>query len=258
MTTAFIYSMSAVFGLLFGSFANVAVLRDGDWKGILVGHSRCPDCKHSLSAFDLVPALSFAFLRGRCHYCHKAISWQYPVVEVCGAGLAVLSAWYGWIGQGNAGLAVSVFLNLLFLLVIAVEDIRSQEVSLPYCVLAGVFGGAGAWLSGALPLIVVVEGIVAGAGIILLISGLWKLTTGTDGMGSGDAWIAGAVGALVGWPLILIAFGTAVMSGAALGLVLYGRGPSGLKTRLAFGPFLAFGALIAMIWGQTILRWYII
>ena len=252
------YLFTAVFGLLFGSFANVAVLRAGDWSGILAGRSRCPACKHPLSALDLVPVLSFLALGGRCRYCRKPISWQYPLVELAGGLLAVFSLWYGYAWHGSILLAVCLFFSLLFFLILATEDLISMEVSLPYCVIAGVIGGLGMWLSGMLSLGFVLLGAAAGTGVILAISWLWKLATKTDGMGSGDAWIAGAVGAAAGWPLVVIAFFIAVLSGAVVGLLLHAGDRSIKGVRLPFGPFLFIGLLVALAWGQAIIGWYIL
>ena len=258
MTTAYAYVVAFVAGLLFGSFANVAVLRAGDWSGILAGRSRCPQCRHALSFLDLVPVLSFLGLRGRCRYCGKPISFQYPLVELAGGLLAGFAFWYGYAVHGSVLLAACLFFSLLFFLIVAVEDLISMEVSLPYCVIAGTVGGLGLWLSGTLSPFLVLAGAVAGAGIILLVSWLWKAATKTDGMGSGDAWIAGAVGAAVGWPLVAVAFLAAVLAGAATGIAFYGGGRSLRGVRLPFGPFLGLGVLIALAWGQAIIRWYIL
>lgn len=252
------YLLAAVFGLLFGSFANVACLRAGDWKGILAGRSHCPKCRHRLSALDLVPVVSFLTLGGRCRYCRKPISWQYPLVELAGGGLAAFSLWYGYAWHASILLAVCIFFSLLFFLILATEDLISMEVSLPYCVVAGVIGGLGMWLSGTVSLGYVLLGGLAGAGVILAISWIWKLATGTDGMGSGDAWISGAVGAAAGWPLVAIAFFVAVLAGAAVGLALHAGDRSIKGVRLPFGPFLFIGLLVALAWGQAIISWYIL
>src|SRR3990172_10965002 len=70
-----------IFGSAVGSFLNVVLLRFHKRKSIVKNRSHCPKCKHDLSAFDLIPIWSFLFLRGRCRYCNKKISWQYPLVE---------------------------------------------------------------------------------------------------------------------------------------------------------------------------------
>lgn len=130
-------------------------------------------------------------------------------------------------------------------------------VSLDYCILAGLLGGGARVLSGDLSLSSAGFGLLAGAGILGVIMVTWKLVTHRDGMGSGDIWIAGAVGALVGWPAVVVGLAAAVLIGAVVGIGVAARQKS-LQLALPFGPFLALGAVIALQWGDTIARWYIL
>ena len=77
-------------GLALGSFANVVIYRMDKLRSILTVPSHCPRCRHRLAWYDLIPLLSFFALRGRCRYCRKQISWQYPLVELALGSLAVL------------------------------------------------------------------------------------------------------------------------------------------------------------------------
>src|SRR4051794_22477009 len=76
---------------MIGSFINAAVWRIHTKKSIINDRSECPNCHHKLGFFDLIPVLSWLYLGGKCHYCHKPISAQYPLVELVTAGLFVLS-----------------------------------------------------------------------------------------------------------------------------------------------------------------------
>ncbi|MFH1990657.1 MAG: prepilin peptidase, partial [Patescibacteria group bacterium] len=81
-----------VFGLVFGSFLNVVIYRLKTRQNIVFGGSFCPECKNKLKWRDLFPLLSFIFLHGRCRYCDKTISWQYPIVEIL-SGLIWVLIW---------------------------------------------------------------------------------------------------------------------------------------------------------------------
>ena len=249
MPNSFLYTVAAIFGLLFGSFANVLILRDDRRESILTGRSSCPHCKHVLAWYELVPVLSFIVLGGRCLKCKKAISWQYPLVEVAAALLAMLAL---YLTGGVLVSAALLFFGLLLFLVISGIDVRSQTVWPEYAAAAGLLGGL-AGLS-AQPLL----GAAVGAATIVVIMIVWRLTTKTDGMGEGDVWIAAAVGAVVGFPNVGVALVVAIFAGAIVGSVAIGmRRSQALKLRLPFGPFLFFGLLVASVWGERILNWYL-
>src|SRR6185295_11264035 len=141
-------SLSFLFGLIFGSFANVVILRlKSKKKGILLGHSECPKCKTRLRWWELVPVISWLFLRGKCAHCQKSISLQYPLVEIALGilwGLAAIyfpvdlsSTWQDWLRLSL------VFTSLFSLLVLTVYDLKYLEipdqVSLPTIILLVLF-----------------------------------------------------------------------------------------------------------------------
>ena len=258
MTNAFFYGWAFVFGLIFGSFANVVVLRDKDRKSILHDRSRCPACKHTLAWYDLFPLLSWLALRGRCRYCKAPISAQYPLVEAVAGLLAVFAVWHGYVQHGSWILTVGLFAAFFLLLAISVIDIISMEVPLEYCVAAGIIGGFARMLAGQADLANVMLGITAGAGSLALVLYGWKLLFKQDGMGEGDIWIAGALGAIAGYPLIWITLMAAVMLGAIISLIILGFTKQSLKAAVPFGPFLFLGLLVALAAGQTIAQWYIL
>ena len=80
----------AIFGLIVGSLLNVIIFRLKSGDKIVWARSKCLHCGHQLSAADLVPILSYVFLRAKCRYCHKKIDWQYPAVEGVTAVIFVL------------------------------------------------------------------------------------------------------------------------------------------------------------------------
>lgn len=133
------YFIIFIFGLLVGSFLNSVIYRLENKKGFILGRSICPQCKHKLAWYDLIPVFTFIFLKGRCRYCQKKISWQYPLVELA-TGLLFLQIFnfqfslrLGASGPGAIFNEFSIiqFSNLIFLfyvfsslLVIFVYDLK--------------------------------------------------------------------------------------------------------------------------------------
>ena len=256
MTNASLYLWVALFGLIIGSFLNVVILRDGERLSIAQGRSRCPNCRHQLGFFDLIPLFSFLGLGGRCRYCKKSISWQYPLVEAFTSLLAVFCFWYGFEQKESGLLAIGLFIAFCLMTVVSVIDIRTQEVPVEYCTAAGLIGALSMVLSGQITWLQSLIGLVIGVGVVLLIALVWRLIRHEEGMGSGDSWILGASGALLGFPAVLVCFAVAIFTGSIVGgLVSLGSG-KGLKLSLPFGPFLFAGTLAALVWGPGIIAWY--
>src|SRR5688572_6912246 len=92
---------SLILGLAFGSFVNALVWRLREGKDFIHGRSECPECHHRLAAADLIPVVSWLFLRGNCRYCKKSISPHYPLIEVLTAALFVALTWHFEPALGN-------------------------------------------------------------------------------------------------------------------------------------------------------------
>jgi leader peptidase (prepilin peptidase)/N-methyltransferase len=237
----------AVFGLVFGSFANVLILRDARRKSILTDRSACPHCKHVLSWYELFPVLSWVFQGGKCRSCKKPISIQYPLVELLSALLAVLAV---YLIPGNLLQAAFLFASLLLMLVVSVIDLKTQMVPVEYVVASGLFGLASQ--VGEKPLM----GLLVGAGLLLAITYGWKAAFKQEGMGEGDSWIAGALGLIAGYPLIVPALVVAVFTGAFGGVAALLLTKQNLEAKIPFGPFLFLGLLVSLLWGDALLTWY--
>lgn len=237
----------AVFGLVFGSFGNVLVLRDHRRKSILTDRSACPHCSHVLAWYELIPVLSWVLQGGKCRSCSKPISAQYPVVELISACLAVLSL---YLLPENLVAAALLFASLFLFLVVSVIDLKTQMVPIEYVGAAGLLGLASQVGERQL------AGLIVAAGVLLAVTYGWKLIYGKEGMGEGDTWIAGAIGAVVGYPLIVPALVVAVFSGALSGVAILLLEKKTLEARIPFGPFLFAGMLASLLWGERLLTWY--
>lgn len=235
-----IVAAAALLGAIVGSFLNALSFRVGTGRSVVAlsgaaSRSRCMRCGHELAARDLVPVLSYLFLRGRCRYCHTAISPQYPLVECAAAGLAAGVALVS-VDLVTFALWFVVWMVLLFTFV---YDLRHHVI--PWSC-SGLLAGLGLlWgvLSG--PGWSLIAGPVVAAPLLLL-----SLVSRGRWMGWGD----GAMMLGVGWLLGLAGGYTALMvgfwSGAAVGIAILAlrRGYT-MKSELPFAPFLIVGAGVA-------------
>lgn len=240
-----------IFGLIFGSFANVLILRDQDRKSILTGRSACPKCHQVLRWFELIPVFSFLIQGGRCRSCKQPISWQYPLVELSTAGLFMLAAWLG------GGLIVQILMAAAFFafLVPAVIDLKTQWVPLEYLALGAVLSFLAQLLSGTTWQYLLL-GAIVGGGSLLLVRLIWQLLRKEEGMGSGDPYIAASLGLLTGFHLILVTLVLAIFSGSIIGLLALSLRKTSLSSRIPFGPFLFLAAIASLIWGNWLIDWY--
>ncbi|HTQ00471.1 MAG TPA: A24 family peptidase [Casimicrobiaceae bacterium] len=266
--------LAAIVGLCIGSFLNVVIHRlprmlERGWQdqcaelrgetpeerpryNLVVPRSACPACGHMITAGENIPVASWLLLRGKCSACGVAISARYPLVEILG-GLAAAAA-IAKFGPTWAGLAACGFLWALLALTFIDFDTQllPDDLTLPLLwggLLANVFGLFA-------PLAEGVIGAIAGYLVLWSIYWLFRLIRGKEGMGYGDFKLLAALGAWLGWKMLpLIILGSSVV-GAAIGIglvVLKGRDHN---VPLAFGPYLAIAGMIALFFGQPIVRVY--
>jgi prepilin signal peptidase PulO-like enzyme (type II secretory pathway) len=254
-----------IFGLIIGSFLNVLIWRFYTGESAIKGRSYCPKCKHRLDFFDLFPVMSFVVQGGKCRYCRGAISWQYPIVELATAVL--FAATYiicGFFASGGPA-AGGQFLILLkdwfvisVMIVIFVYDAKHylilDKVIYPAVVVVFIasplLGLENSWWRG------VLDGLLAaaiGGGFFLLqyvvSKGKW--------IGGGDVKMGFLMGLILGIKGLLVALFFSYIIGALAGLVLIALRRKKMKSQIPFGMFLAVGTIIAMFWGEKILRWYL-
>ena len=259
-------------GVCLGSFVNALVWRVYKQEqytanklrskySITTGRSMCVDCGHELAPQDLVPLFSWFWLRGRCRYCHKPISLQYPTVELTTGILFAISYLY-W-PSGFEGYGAVQFCGWLLFLVgfmaLAVYDLR--WFILPNRIMYPLYGVAAAQLlaafvlysKGTSLLLGLLGGIVVGGGIFAVIyfvsRGKW--------IGFGDVRLGILLGALLASPVqaMLMIFISSVM-GTFVALPLLVTGRAKQTTKLPFGPFLLASMVVVQLFGAGLVAWY--
>ena len=241
-----VYILIFVFGIVIGSFVNVLIYRLPLHQNIAIEHSHCMNCNNRLRWYDLVPLFSWLFLRGKCRYCKSKISIQYPLVEaINGFGYVLIFLLCGW----NLS---SILYSLCFSMLVAISviDWRTYEIPAGLNVAILVLGIAQCILdckNWKLYLI----GMVCVSGFLFL---LFLLTKGR-GIGGGDIKLMFAAGLLLGWQKIILALMIGCIVGSIIHLILMKVSDKGRM--LAFGPYLSAGIYISMLFGETLITWYL-
>lgn len=237
-----------IFGVLTGSFLNVCIYRLPRGESIVFPPSHCPSCGHRLAAWDLVPVLSYLWLRGRCRYCRQRISLQYPLVELGTAGVFVLIYRVYGLSPGLAGR----LLLASALLVVALTDARHYRIPNKVVAFLAAAGLALNLWTHELPWWQVFAGAAVGGGIL---GALAVLSRG--GMGEGDVKLAAATGLYLGPGRQALAIFLAAALGAVVGGVLIVAGRKTRRDPIPFAPFLAVGTMVAYLWGDTLWLFYL-
>ncbi len=235
-------------GLCVGSFLNILLHRTHQSTS-LIARSRCASCQTKLRILDLIPVVSFLRLKGRCRHCGSPISVQYPVVEfVTGVLFLVFSVRDG--GMPPLYLLRDLFF-VLTLIIIFVYDLKHYLILDRFTVPAILIAfGVNLWL-GSSPF----ELLLAMAVLVAFFVLQFKSSHGTW-VGAGDIRMGALMGAILSWPLCLVALFISYGLGAVMGIALIHSSKASGKTQVPFGTFLSVGTLITMLFGPQILGWY--
>ena len=245
-------ALTAALGACMGSFLNVVAHRSIEgrpWWG--KERSTCEACGHVLTPCELIPILSWFFQRGRCRSCGASLSPRYLLVELIGAAGAAGVAWR-W-GPSWAG--VLVLFAFFSLLLNALTDFESGDVFDAFAIAPGVAGMLLRCAGGREALLDGLAGVAVGWGVFAVIILVTVLILSREGMGWGDAFFMGGMGAVMGWKLTLLAFYLGIMVGG-LGIVLLmlmGRVRWGRGDAVPLVPYLAVGCYLTLLWGPQIL-----
>jgi leader peptidase (prepilin peptidase)/N-methyltransferase len=259
---AVLYVIIFVLGLIIGSFVNVLIYRIPEGKSIVYPPSACTSCGARLTAADLIPVLSYVFLRGKCRHCGERISPRYPLIELLTAVIFVILFW-------KYGFSVPFFAYAYLMMILtAVFFIDTEHRIIPNgLVLAGIAGGAiffvyncfnpmpgifgdSKWWT---PL----AGLLPGSGFLLLIAILGSLIYRTeDAMGMGDVKLMAPIGLFLGWKLCIAALAVSILLGGLISMLLMLFGIKKRKDTVAFGPFIVTGAFVTIMWGWQLVQWF--
>lgn len=282
----FLLIATFVFSLLIGSFLNVVIYRfpksmEFEWTNDSISHlsetfeglkkplkeytlkdkppsiiwarSNCQNCNHQIKAWENIPVFGFLLLGGKCSGCKTKISHRYWIVEILTAILSTLVVYhFGWSIQSFVGIILTWFLISMALIDFDTMVIPDQfSLSLMwlglFISLWGVFIMPDASVKGAL------------FGYLLLWSvfQLFKMVTGKDGMGYGDFKLLAAGGAWFGVQSVLVIVIMSAFTGAVIGSLYLFLTKNSKNKPIPFGPYLAGGIWLTMLYGQNIIDWYL-
>lgn len=243
------YLIFFILGIFFGSFLNVIIYRFPKMKDIFLGRSYCPKCKKTIPFYDLVPLFSYLMLGGKCRFCRKPISIQYPIIELA-TGLLFALAYH----ISGFSLSLLFYLPIFMLLVlIFIYDLKHLEIPevfswlfLAFAILAGLFASIYSIDSFLL-------GGLVGGGILGILVGI----SDERWMGSGDIKIGLGFGFLLGYPRALLFLLLSFVIGSLIGVFLILLKKGKLKSQVPFAPFLIISAIITLIYGQQLIDLYL-
>ena len=265
------------FGLCVGSFLNVVIHRlpkmlERGWReecaelagqplapqeayNLVVPRSGCPKCGHRITALENIPLISWLALRGKCSECKTRISAKYPLVEALAGVGAAYAAWRFGATSTALGAALFIWFTIALAFIDQETGLLPDALTLPLVwvgLLVNLFGGFVAIQDA-------VVGAVAGYLVLWLVFWAYKLLTGKEGMGYGDFKMNAAVGAFLGWKMLPLVILLSSLVGLVFGALqmFAARGKWDAGFRFHFGPYLAIAGIVAMFWGEPIVRWYL-
>ncbi len=241
-----VIALAAVVGSMVGSFLNVVIIRLPEGRSIVRPGSACGRCGVPVRWYDNVPVLAWLWLRGRCRSCGVHLSVQYPLVEA-GTGVLAVAAMLRF---GPTADAVIAFAFLSALVAVSGVDLKIREIpdaiSLPGTALALVLSPWSGLVSSPAAALV---GALAGAGGLYLVAAMYEWIRDQEGMGQGDVKLLAMIGAVLGWEALVPTVLLASVVGAVIGIGLtVASGRKDLGLAIPFGPFLALGAAVCLLW----------
>lgn len=275
-------------GACIGSFLNVCIYRIPLDQSVAWPGSHCMTCGHALPWWQNIPILSYFMLRGKCHYCKATFSCRYAMVELLTALLFVLPLLalppdrlvpgegimpitveqMPMLGMARlatpalipviwvflAGLVIATFVDLDHFIIPDSVSLGGMVLGLALSALVPAMHGQTVWYRG---LMFSGIGLVAGAGVLLLVAELGRLAFRKEAMGMGDVKLLGAIGAFWGWQAVAFTLVLAAFAGSLVGIGFIAAGKGKLGSRIPFGPYLALGAFVWVFWGAKLVGWYL-
>lgn len=238
-------------GLAIGSFLNVVIHRLPRDESLAFPASHCPACDAPIRWYHNIPLLGYVLIGGTCAACRAPVSIRYPLVE------AITGALFLW-----HYLVIGPEWLLLVRLAFAAAMVALFAIDLEHQILpdeltiGGIVVGVASsvvlppgWVSSLI-------GVVAGGLIPWATAEAYLRVRGVEGLGFGDVKMLAMIGAVLGWPLMLLTLMVASVAGALVGVALMASGRGTSQLRLPFGTFLAVAALLAGLYGAPLIEWY--
>ena len=272
----FFYTVTALTGLLVGSFLNVVIYRlpimmEREWRAecnqflgiktadnpepgfnLVVPGSACPHCQHKIRPIENIPVLSYLILGGKCSNCKQTISLRYPLIEAVTAILTLVVAIHFGVSM-QALLAILLTWSLIALTAIDYDhQLLPDSITLPVlwigilCNMSGLYTDVYSSL----------YGTIAGYMALWSVYIAFKLATGKEGMGHGDFKLLAMLGAWLGWQAlpVIILVSSLLGSVVGIGLILFGGHKK--SQPIPFGPYLALAGWISLLYGNDLIRLY--
>ena len=263
-----------LFGLVIGSFLNVVILRLPQGISISTPRSHCPQCKQLVSWYDNIPVLSYIILGGRCRRCKKKFSARYPFIEAVTGAVSVLiflkfglTIEWGIFLAFSSAMIVLAFIDLDHRIlpdVITVNGIwvgilTSVYLAEPSPLVARLFRAAGFEVTNPhlVALAASILGAAIGGGLLWGVAEAYLRLRGIEGMGFGDVKMMAMVGAFLGAPLALLTIMLGSLLGSVIGLIFIKMADKTREYELPFGTFLSFAGIVAVLYGEDMVKWYV-
>jgi leader peptidase (prepilin peptidase)/N-methyltransferase len=267
------FVFSVLIGLAIGSFLNVCISRMPHNESVVHPRSRCPRCRKPIAGYDNIPVLSYVLLGGRCRNCKKKISIRYPLTEALTGVISALiylkydlGLQYAVYFAFAAALIVLAFIDAdhrilpdpITLNGIWIGLLVSLVIFIPGPFVARVLQSAGfSFPSDRLVSFASsVAGAVVGGGILWAVGEAYFRLRGVEGMGFGDVKMMAMVGAFLGTPRTVFTIMAGSLLGSVIGLLMMRFGGKDKEYELPFGTFLSLGAIVALLYGDTLIDLY--
>ena len=260
------------FGACVGSFLNVCIYRMPLEQSVVKPRSHCPHCGMLIPWYLNVPVLSWLLLRGKCASCKGPIAMRYMLVELLTATL-FLAVFLKWVIPDDlhmlpishpaivpvywlfiAGLVLGTFIDFDHFILPDEVTVGGMVAGPLLSAALPVLHGCEVWWQG---LLMSVTGLVAGFGLLFIVSVLGEKAFKKEAMGFGDVKLMGAIGAFLGWKAVLFTIFVSSFLGSIIGLLLIAFRCAKMQSRLPFGPYLAAGALIWIFYGPALVTAYL-
>ena len=224
-----------IIGSVIASFVNVMVLRSRKKEDYLFSRSCCPDCGHQLNYLDMLPIRGFIIRKGKCHYCGCRIPLRYPLVEIMGACLGIIS---------RSAREMVMFMDLLAIALYDRDNMIIKDSYLAVLLLCGMFTIDFRYINNHL------------LGCVVISLPMLMLAKLTDGFGLGDVKLMAVAGGILGWERCMLGFVLRCFAGSMVSVILLIKNKAGLKDIIPFGPLLVLGIVIAYSYGFRLIDFY--